>query len=147
MGYETYYSLTVDPYKHKPFTNEEKAVLESEIDLLNVFTGELAYGYDTEIIRWYDHDDDMCRLSAKFPDVLFELHGDGENSEDFWITYYLNGQMQYCQGEITYAPFSEYGFTPIRDLDLDAPYSYQRTPSPPRTPPPPPTDINAVALL
>ena len=36
----------------------------------------------------------MLALSARFPDVVFQLYGDGEDSEDKWMTYYKNGRSQ-----------------------------------------------------
>ena len=59
--------------------------------------------YDSS--KWYDHDEDMKEISAKFPGVLFVLHGEGEESCDLWDAYYLNGKMQHCQAEVIIPPF------------------------------------------
>lgn len=42
---------------------------------------------------WYYHSDSMERLSAKFPDYLFFLSGEGEESGDVWREYYFNGKL------------------------------------------------------
>ena len=47
----------------------------------------------------------MKKLSKHFPNILFKLHGSGEDFDDTWDKYFLNGKMQYCPAEITYPPF------------------------------------------
>lgn len=47
----------------------------------------------------------MLLLSKEFPDVLFKLHGEGEDNEDIWDKYFMNGKMQYCPAEIMCPPF------------------------------------------
>jgi len=67
---------------------------------------------------WYDHEDDMKRFSKFFPDVLFELSGEGENSGDMlsgegensgdiWRKYFLDGKMQIVNAKITFDDFDE----------------------------------------
>lgn len=56
--------------------------------------------------KWYEHDKDMCSLSMKFPNILFELAGNGEEPYDSWKAYYLNGCKQYCPATIKFDTFS-----------------------------------------
>ena len=56
---------------------------------------------------WYDHEEDMKELSKKFPDVVFDLFGDGEESEDRWHKYFKNGRMQYCPCRFEFDPYDE----------------------------------------
>lgn len=60
---------------------------------------------DDEESKWYDHEKEMIELSKKFPDVLFKLHGVGEESEDIWDEYFMNGKSQYCRAEFIIPPF------------------------------------------
>lgn len=145
MGYYTDYDLNISPHGRDVIPEDEIAELEREIALIDVFeSGNATDGYYCNA-KWYDHDDDMMRLSGRFPDILFSLHGDGENQEDMWETYYLNGRMQYCGAEITYPPFDESRLSePIEDGGER--YSYQTRDVPPRTPPSK-LDFNAVELL
>lgn len=55
--------------------------------------------------KWNDNEDDMRLLSKEFPDVLFKLHGEGEDNEDIWDKYFMNGKMQYCPAKIMCPPF------------------------------------------
>lgn len=102
MGYYTAYELTVERATG-PFDAKE---LETAIETLGIFKdgslfGNGLYGF----AKWYDHDDDMCALSEKFPTVVLKLHGDGDASDDLWDTYYWNGCFQHCPAMITYEPF------------------------------------------
>ena len=55
--------------------------------------------------KWYDNEEDMILLSKEFPDVLFKLHGEGEDNEDIWDKYFMGGKMQYCPAEVKCPPF------------------------------------------
>ena len=58
-------------------------------------------------MKWYDHDKDMRIISTKFPDVVFILKGEGEESGDLWIKYYKNGKMQGSTAKVVYEEFDE----------------------------------------
>ena len=55
--------------------------------------------------KWYDHEEDMRSFSEKYPTILFELEGEGEENGDHWFEYYLNGKMQRCKAIITFEPY------------------------------------------
>lgn len=57
--------------------------------------------------KWYSHASDMRIVSLKWPDILFELKGSGEENDDLWIKYFKNGKMQTCYAEIVYPKFNE----------------------------------------
>ena len=44
--------------------------------------------------KWYDHTLDMRNISKHWPDVLFALHGIGEENGDMWVEYHWNGKVQ-----------------------------------------------------
>lgn len=47
--------------------------------------------------KWYEYDEDMRELSLEFPELTFQLTGQGEQKEDRWRRYYRNGQV--CGGQ------------------------------------------------
>ena len=54
---------------------------------------------------WYEHQEDMARVSRVWPGVTFTLNLNGEDSRDFLKEYYLNGKVQTAPGEIVYEKF------------------------------------------
>lgn len=96
MGYSTNYELTMEPWR-----KEIDEAISQEKDM------DYAVGEYKQECKWYDHDKDMISFSKRFPDVLFTLEGQGEESGDLWNTYYKNGRMQHCTAIITYEEFDE----------------------------------------
>ena len=102
MGYYTRYRLEFDAVKHPDVL---KALLDGFHTsygsdwLLEIATTEAAP------TKWYAYRDDMKRLSAAFPNVLFTLHGEGEQDLDLWREYWLGGKYQRVDAAVTYAPF------------------------------------------
>ena len=117
MGYYTDYSLNVakinvsdDSYRvtTQMFPDSDRERLDKEVELMNVFDdGDSEYGW-TVSAKWYNYRMDMCLLSKKFPDILFELQGYGEEREDMWIEYFYNGEYQRCVASISYDDFKKF---------------------------------------
>lgn len=139
MGYYTDYTLNIyggTSNKDGSFTTTTQLPeivvkdLEQEIEKMGVFdrSGSVEYGYYSNS-KWYDHDDDMLLLSKRFPEVLFCLHGEGEEQEDMWENYYYNGKLQECPAVIKYDDFD---FSKLVDMNVqdstDKRYSYQINP-------------------
>lgn len=57
--------------------------------------------------KWYEHTNEMLDLSKAFPNVVFKIHGEGEDNGDIWDEYYKDGKMQRCEAEIVMPPFDE----------------------------------------
>lgn len=96
MGYYTKYSVSITP------ESEEIREYIEEDDYMSH-----AIGKCWDECKWYDHEADMLEMSRKFPEALFELTGEGEDSGDMWRKYFRNGKMQSCPAQITYEPFDE----------------------------------------
>lgn len=129
MGYMTGYSLTVCSARKNSaglFEQLPKMTLEAvadEVDRMNVFEEGDAHNGWFAWTTWYDWEEDMILLSRKFNDVLFMLHGDGEDSEDLWDAYFLDGKIQVCPGRIVYDDFDP-GKLEEKDI-VQSKYSYQ----------------------
>lgn len=101
------------------YTSHELGTYDSNKDISEILTNlpdgdfeDLRFAVDDyggcgQSCKWYDHEKDMRRLSVMFPDVTFELCGEGEEQGDSWKEYYRNGKMQRCQATITFPPFDE----------------------------------------
>lgn len=111
MGYYTSFSIEV-------YRKEDR---ELKNDLLNIEGFDLACGHVLSIInddfdsncrltelimddemKWYDYDDDMRNLSLQFPDYVFVLSGQGEEYDDMWRWFYINGHARGGMAEIVY---------------------------------------------
>lgn len=111
MGYYTDYDLVAYYYRNDPCCSQ---VITGNLhgDLLNAVEKEveqmhiLDKGYEKARwyvnAKWYEYESDMCLLSSRFPDVMFELSGQGENTEDMWISYFYQGKTQHCPAIITF---------------------------------------------
>lgn len=97
MGYNTNYTLECSD---ENVMHELSKSNEELIGFLYFSNGKL-YGSWT----WYNHENDMRRLSEKYRGVIFTLHGAGESTSDLWRKYFLNGKMQTSTARIEYDCF------------------------------------------
>lgn len=96
MGYYTDYTLNVQPHEGDAKCIDAIAkLIENEVEKIGIFgDGSVSDGWYANA-KWYDYHEDMTLLSKKFPNVIFYLEGDGEDSEDIWGRYYFNGMVMY----------------------------------------------------
>ena len=128
MGYYTYYTLGVHKKKHDvncpevtvDFEIESKVAIElvkiiyeikdkpeeRDVKYLAEVKERGIYAVLGDSLKWYEHENDMCKLSAMFPDLYFTLEGDGEEFDDFWRKLFHKGKCIGCvDGEIYYPEF------------------------------------------
>lgn len=96
MGYYTRYELSFD-HGYDPVL-EEKVM--KRIEEISGYT----YLFDQEV-KWYEHIEDMLTLSKEFPEIVFTLNGEGEESGDVWVAYFLNGKHVVHKAEIVLPKF------------------------------------------
>jgi len=118
MGYYTNFDLTlkaVDPAKVEE-AHEYIKNLNSEQSNIDGYSSDYMYQFDEYddggdgtyhgySWKWYDHDDDLLKLSLKFPDVLFILDGEDEEGGDIWRSYYKNGKTKRLDAEIVFPDY------------------------------------------
>lgn len=113
MGYYTDFTLNTSAYRPEEWSNKNHPIpeelipkIEDRIDEFGVFdSGDLVDGF-CGTSKWYDSEEDMRQLSSEFPGILFRIDGQGENPEDMWKAYYLNGKEQKVFAKITFDGFS-----------------------------------------
>ena len=94
MGYNTCYSLKT--FGGNPDLSKE--INNSDFPLQDDGDG-MWCPYDA--CKWYDHADDISALSKKYPEVLFELYGEGEEAGDLWKKFFLEGLCINVKAQIT----------------------------------------------
>ena len=99
MSYYTDYRLSV--FQSNLPEDAREAVLGEINELQMGFEGDLDFGLTTWT-KWNNYEEDMIALSKKFPNLIFELYGDGEIKDDHWVCYFQNGDAQFCSGSIVY---------------------------------------------
>lgn len=104
MGYYTSYYLDIHEGE-LPIHNILENVTEDDFEFLGYAIDEDGDSLDST--KWYEHEADMREFSRRFPDYVFKLHGEGEESGDVWYKYFKNGRMQECPAKITYDEFDE----------------------------------------
>lgn len=105
MGYYTRHTLTIiDNDDINIHTKVQDYINENE-DLEYALGDD--FGESSDSCKWYEHENDMRKISKAFPDILFLLEGEGEDSGDMWKEYYLDGKMQRCQAKLTFEEFDK----------------------------------------
>jgi len=102
MGYYTSYKLSV---KHISVDLSEDYIYDI-IDELRVPFSDANYALDEcggiyESTKWYDHEADLKEFSGNYPELIFTLHGEGEESGDIWDKHFMHGKMQKCEAVMT----------------------------------------------
>jgi len=80
---------------------------EKNIDIQKVVSGKIGYNPFGDQTKWYEHENDMKAISKEYPDVILKLEGEGEESGDIWVKYFVNGKMQTAAAKITFDDFDE----------------------------------------
>ena len=109
MGYQTSHELLIlkrDNQKLVPFDSMDI------ITELREFSEEADYALDdsgetNESCKWYDHEKELREFSTRYPDLIFKLHGEGEEAGDLWDEWYKDGKMQKGKAIITYPDFDQ----------------------------------------
>jgi len=106
MGYYSNYSIKIYD------GNIESIIEYLENHKEESFTSNMLYALEEfggygEACKWYDYHKDMIEFSLVFPNVLFELYREGEESGDIEKSYYRNGKSQVCKARIVFEEYDE----------------------------------------
>lgn len=104
VGYKSCFILSA-----KPMTQELYQKIDAELQLYTCYFEQ--DGIENEVGHWCNSDDtwyscrsDMLQLSRTFPDVYFQLYVEGEDHNDDWRAFFVNGKYQVNDAERVYAP-------------------------------------------
>ena len=92
------------------FDEEGTIPNEEQVKQLESITG---YSHEDEGdlygSTWTDFEQNMIEFSELYPEDLWVILGDGEETEDTWKHYFKNGKQFGTDGEITFifVPFEE----------------------------------------
>ena len=103
MGYCTYFNLTILDEKGTEIVGDkiiEK--IRENCEEANYAFGET--GHPKDSCKWYSFSDDFIKFSKMFPNNILMVSGIGEESDDRWISYFMNGKRQHCPVQISYEP-------------------------------------------
>lgn len=104
MGYNTNYKLfSSNDEILKSIISLDDDSLAEEIGM--EFLKDCGKQYGCIYAKWYDHEEKMKNISSKYKGVLFTLRGEGEETGDLWIKYFLNGKMQHEFARIEFGAF------------------------------------------
>lgn len=111
MGYYTGYSLKVLKKDGSPLSGAQAIIAklrepkprETYCEPAEAFNSDGSFSGET--LKWYSHETDLKVFSVRFPNVLFLLEGNGEDSTDMWAKYFLDGKMQTEKASITFGKF------------------------------------------
>lgn len=107
MGYLTGYNMTVRNINKQQLLKLNELLVRKEIIDYALEQGEITNTDEAsfatrDCVKWYNYEIDIIEVSQQFPDCVFLLEGDGEDSLDYWREYFKNGEVEYCPGTLTY---------------------------------------------
>lgn len=88
MGYYTQYNLT---QIYSAVSDQELSALISGDELASEALE--SDGDSKEFVKWYEHENSLCKWSTEYPQTIFKLHAEGEDSDGIWDKYFLGGRL------------------------------------------------------
>jgi hypothetical protein len=104
MAYRPYFTIELN--------EDSLGIIEAVIDAIEEETGYLVV-YQNELcctvydVSWHNWDTELKEISLAFADTLFTITREGDDSNDKWIAYIRNGNMQWGHVVLFYPPLDE----------------------------------------
>jgi len=107
MGYTTFFTIE--------FSSQEDKIKKYSNKLLKTDKKNF-YWNDDNYAEWYSYEEDISRVSKKFPDTLITVYGQGEKYDadaecfDIWVQYFKGGmatEVHQAKIKIEYDSFDE----------------------------------------
>ena len=108
MGYLSNFYIKFENLKD--FSDEEKEEILEEIvgniDFIENYLSDEEFYKNYEItayqLKWYDYENDLFKISERFPELKFKVDVYGEDDEDISRVYFYNGECQREKGNISF---------------------------------------------
>ena len=122
MSYDTSYSITyVSGTRYAPQCSHPTSPSDvfcaqcglrlstrNVVDIIEeLLIDKLKYNPFQDTHSWYAHINDLCKITKQFPETAIALYGRGEDDDDLWVKYFLNGKFQTEEAKIIYAEFNK----------------------------------------
>lgn len=102
MGYYTYFSFKVIKDPDNQYS-----------DFINLLKETTGYGHTItedgteDCVKWYKWEEDVIKASKKFKNLVVEISGDGEETDDFWHARVCNGFIEQHSALLIYPRFTD----------------------------------------
>jgi hypothetical protein len=106
MGYLSNFYIKFENLNE--FSEEEQEEILDEIvgniDFIENYLSDDEFYNNSEItayqLKWYEYEDDLIKISERFPELKFKVDVYGENDGDIVRIYFYNGECQREKGII-----------------------------------------------
>lgn len=99
MGYTTDYTVYWD---EEPIPKELQELIENQDDhYISEYYANFSAGKN------FDVENELIKISKKYPTVLFMIDARGDEAEDIWRQYFKNKKSLYQKGKIVFDDFDE----------------------------------------
>jgi len=118
MGYETRFTGTV--HGPKPVYDKFRRDALADTKRFGEYSLPLDFWFysdNFDQMKWYGYNKDCIELSLEYPNLLFTLEGEGEESGDIWKAWYRNGKFVEAKAKIV---FDEPDLDSLLPLDHEA---------------------------
>lgn len=107
MGYMTRFNVTIIEGEFPEFEQKLIAQGYSTVERIIAKEAPTLNGYNPfqDQTKWYDYAKDMIEVSLKYPEIIFEISGEGEESGDIWRHYFKNGRDKRICPEMVWPVF------------------------------------------
>lgn len=114
MGYYTDYSITVENIRNEDefilisHHLKERSGYEFEMSELPPLSDEetIIAEFRLQEAKFYEYKEVFMFLSKKYPHVLFDVYGEGEESGDVWKHRFFGGADERLQAKFTFPDFT-----------------------------------------
>lgn len=108
MGYYTNFRIEFGNHSQEDSLKLKESIKQCCPSLVDALEYEYPIEYDNMLLdeeiylyaKWYNFDDEICKLSEKHPDLNITVYGHGEDVGDEWVAYAKAGRVEDYTAEL-----------------------------------------------